>query len=95
MERLQKCTLRIILPDLSYAVAPVALDITSQYESRKVLSNALFDQIVRDQSHKLHNLLPPPNGFTYCTRTQRYFKLETCKRKTVNKTFIMTNSCNY
>ena len=47
MERLQKCALRIIQPDLSYAEALVALDITSLYERRKALSNALFDQIVR------------------------------------------------
>ena len=49
MERLQKRALRIIQPDLSYAEALVALDITSLYERRKALSNALFDQIVRDQ----------------------------------------------
>ncbi|CAH3192538.1 unnamed protein product, partial [Porites evermanni] len=58
MERLQKRALRIIQLDLSYDEALVALDITSLYESRKALSNALFDQIVRDQSHKLHDLLP-------------------------------------
>ena len=45
MERLQKRALRIIQPDLSYAEALVALDITSLYERRKALSNALFDQI--------------------------------------------------
>ena len=96
MERLQKRTLRIILPDLSYAKALVALDITSLYERRKALSNALFDQIVRDQSHKLHNLLSPANGSTYCTRTQqRYFKLQTCKTKTFKNTLIMTNSFDY
>ena len=54
MERLQKRALRIIQPDLSYAEALVALDITSLYERRQALSKALFDQIVRDQSHKLH-----------------------------------------
>lgn len=58
MERLQKHVLWIILPDLSYAEALVALDITSLYERREALSNALFEQIVRDQSHKLHDLLP-------------------------------------
>ena len=71
MERLQKRALRIIQPDLSYAEALVALDITSLYERRKALSNALFDQIVRDQSHKLHDLLPPRNESTYGTRSQR------------------------
>ena len=53
MEMLQKRALQIMQPDLSYADALVALDITSLYERRKALSNALFDQIVRDQSHKL------------------------------------------
>ena len=75
MERLQKRALQIIQPDLSYAEALVALDITSLYEGRQALSKALFDQIVRDQSHKLHELLPPRNGSTYCTRRQGYFKL--------------------
>jgi len=70
MERLQKRALRIIQPDLSYAEALVALDITSLYERRQALSKALFDQIVRDQSHKLHELLPLRNGSTYCTRSQ-------------------------
>ena len=66
MERLQKSALRIIRqPDLSYAEALVALDITSLYERRQALSKALFDQIVRDQSQKLHELLSPPNGSTY------------------------------
>ena len=62
MERLQKRALQIIQPDLSYAEALVALDITSLYERRQALSNALFDQIVGDQSHKLHELLPPPTA---------------------------------
>ena len=48
MERLQKSALRIIQPDLAYAEALVALDITSLNERRKALSNALFDQFVRD-----------------------------------------------
>ena len=76
MERLQKCALRIIQPDLSYAEALVALDITSLYERRKALSNALFDQIVRDQSHK--SMICCRHA-TYCTRSQRYFKLPICK----------------
>ena len=96
MERLQKRALGIIQPpDLSYAEALVALDITSLYERRKALSNALFDQIVRDQSHKLHDLLPPRNGSTYCTRSQRYFKLPICKTNRFKNTFIMANSFNY
>ena len=95
MERLQKRPLRIIQPDLSYAEAIVALDITSLYERRQALSKALFDQIVRDQSHKHHGLLPPRKGSTYCTRSQGYFKLPICKTNRFKNTFIMENSFNY
>ena len=89
-----KSALRIIQPDLSYAKALVALDTTSLYQRRKALRNALFDEIVRDQSHKLHDLLPPRNGSTYCTRSQRYFKLPICKTNRFKNTFIMANSFN-
>lgn len=78
----------IMQPDLSYADALVALDITSLYERRKALSNALFDQIVRDQSHKLHDLLPPCNE----PRSQRYFKLPICKTNRFKNTFINDES---
>ena len=95
LERLQKHALLIIQPDLSYAEALVALGITSLYERRQALSKALFDQIVRDQSHKLHELLPPHNGSTYCTRSQGYFKLPICKTTRFKNTFIMENIFNY
>ena len=31
---------------------------------KEALSDARFDQIVRNQSHKLYGLLPPRDGFT-------------------------------
>ncbi|PFX11873.1 hypothetical protein AWC38_SpisGene24261 [Stylophora pistillata] len=95
MERLQKRALRMIQPDLSYAEALVALDIASLYERREILCDALFDQIVRDENHKLHDLLPPRNESTYRTRSQRYFKLPICKTTRFKNTFIMANSFNY
>ena len=54
-----------------------------------------FDQIVRDQSHKLHDLLPTRNESNYCTRSQRYFKLPICKTDKFKNTFIMANSFDY
>ena len=95
MERLQKRALQIILPDLSYAEALVALDITLLYERREAMSNALFDQIVRDQSHKFHDLLPPHNRSTYFTRNQRNFKLPICKTNRFKNNFIMGNIFNH
>ncbi|PFX15307.1 SCO-spondin [Stylophora pistillata] len=65
----------MIQPDSSYAEALVTLDIASLYERREILCDALFDQIVRDENHKLYDLLPPRNESTYRTRSQRYFKL--------------------
>ena len=61
----------------------------SLYDRRQALSKALFDQIVRDQSHKLHELLPPRNGSTYCTQSQGYLKLPICKTNRFKNTFIM------
>ncbi|PFX27209.1 RNA-directed DNA polymerase from mobile element jockey [Stylophora pistillata] len=95
MERLQKRALRMIQPDLSYAEVLVAPDIASLYERREILCDALFDQIVRDENHKLHDLLPPRNKSTYRTRSQRYFKLPICKTNRFKNTFIMANSFNY
>ena len=96
MERLENGTLRIILlADLSYAEALIALDITSLYERREALSNSLFDQILRDQSHKLQNLMSPHNGSTYCTCRQGYFKLPICKTNRFKNTFTMVNNFNY
>ena len=95
LERLQKRALRIIYPDLSYAEALVAAGITSLYERRQVLSETLFDQIIEDPSHKLHDLLPPRNESTYCTRSRRYFELPICKTHRFRKTFIMNHSFNY
>ena len=62
MERLQKRALRIIQPDLSYAEALVALDITSLYERRKALSwggggKATFHTFLQMKSKRCsHNL---------------------------------------
>ena len=95
MERLQKRALRIIVPDLSYAETLLALDITLPFERRQALSHALFDQIIRDQSHKIYDLLPPRNGSTYCARSLRYFKLPICKTNRFKNTCIMANSFNY
>ena len=95
LERLQKRALRIIYPDLSYAEALVAAGITSLYERRQVLSKTLFDQIMQDPSHKLHDLLPPRNESTYCTRSRGYFELPICKTRRFRKTFIMNHSFNY
>ena len=69
--------------------------ITSLYERRQVLSETLFDQIIEDPSHKLHDLLPPRNESTYCTRSRRYFELPICKTHRFRKTFIMNHSFNY
>ena len=95
LERLQKCVLQIIYPDLTYAEALVAAGITSLYERRKVLSETLFNQIMGDPSHKLHELLPPRNESTYCTRSRGYFELPICKTHRFRKTFIMNHSVNY
>jgi len=95
IERLQKRVLRIIYPDLSHAVALVAAGISSLYERRQALSETLFDQIMRDPCHKLHDLLPSRNKSTYCIQTRGYFELPICKTLRFRNTFIMSRIFNY
>ncbi len=95
IERLQKRALRIIYPDISYAEALVAAGISLLYERRQALSQTLFDKIMGDPSHKLHELLPPRNESTYCTRTRGYFELPICETHRFRNTFIVNHSFNY
>ena len=90
MERLQKRALRIIQRDLSYAEAVVALDITSLYERRKALSNALFDQIVRDQ-------MPQAPWFATSRDTSNHWFVKQIGLKTLLlwRTVLIISNLNY
>ena len=59
LERLQKCAMKIIYPDLSYAKALELSGLLTLYDKSDGGNNAvkLFDEICSNQSHSLHKLL--------------------------------------
>ena len=58
IERIQRRALRIIYPDISYQAALDKLNMVTLWERREKLCTELFNSVVNDENHKLHNLLP-------------------------------------
>ena len=56
LERIQKRSLRIIYPDLSYSEALTKSSMSTFQDRRKLLCRKLFMEIVDNKGHKLHNL---------------------------------------
>ena len=73
LEKLQKRALHIIYLDLSYTQALDESGITTLHERRDEASVLLFQQVVENSNHKLHQLLPPRNNSNICTRRKRFF----------------------
>lgn len=92
LERLQKRALRIIHPQVSYADALVASDLTTLYERREMLTTKLFNEITSNENHKLHSLLPEPNTCNVNLRRKRSFNVPICKTNRLKNSFIYSNS---
>ena len=77
LERLQKCAMKIIYPDLSYAKALELSGLLTLYDKSDGGNNAvkLFDEICSNQSHSLHKLLPSKYQPSYSERTQYLFTI--------------------
>ena len=75
LERLQKCAMKIIYPDLSYVKALELSGLLTLYDKSDGGNNAvkLFDEICSNQSHSLHKLLPSKYQPSYSERTQCLF----------------------
>ena len=61
LESLQKRAFRIIYPELSYRDGLERANVPSLYNRRQLLTDELFDNLVVDSNHILHNLLPSLN----------------------------------
>ena len=75
LEKLQKRALRIVYPDLSYTQALDVSGITTLHERRDETSVLLFQQVLENSNHKLHQLLPPQNNSNICSRQKRFFPI--------------------
>jgi hypothetical protein len=94
LERLQKRALRILYPDFFYIQVLEISKITSLRKRREVASELLFQQVVQNENHKLHNLLPPRNNSNISTRRKRFFQIPIVKTNRLKNSFIMNNSYN-
>ena len=59
LERIEKCAMRIILPDYKYRDALKMANINTLYNGRELLSLKLFNETSHTIDHKLASLLPP------------------------------------
>ena len=94
LERIQRRTLRIMYPDLSYRVALETAGLRKLHERRERISTDLFDQIVCNPTHRLHSLLSQRKGYKYALRCKREFTLPKCKTEHLKKSFIFCHVYN-
>ena len=91
LERIQRRALRIIYPDLSYSVALETAGLPKLYERREKISTDLFDEIVRNPTHRLHSLLPQRKSCKYALRRNSDFTLPICKTEHLKNSFIFSH----
>ena len=74
IERVQKRVLRIVYPNLHYEDALMEAGMESLYARRQTACNKLFNQILNNPNHKLHNLIPKIDTslITNYVTTRRY-----------------------
>ena len=88
-ERIQKRSLRIIYPNLSYSEGLTKSSMATFQDRQEFLCCKLFMEIVDNKGHKLHQPLPLLNALTYKTRKSRKFRVPHCKTKRFSSSFIM------
>ena len=93
LERIQKRSLRIIFPDLSYKDAIGKANIGTLFDRRETLCEKLFSQIEvtnDNEKHKLWNLLPPRHTTSvYDLRQNRVYLLPKVKTNRYKNCFIL------
>ena len=87
LERLQKCSLWIIFPALSYREALNASNLPTLKERRELLTTTLFKEAVENGSHKLNIFLPPQNKCSFNLRSKCIFNVKFKMNRSLN-TFI-------
>jgi predicted HAD superfamily hydrolase len=70
--------MHVIFPDLSYNDALAETKLSKLDERWEKLSGDLFSNIVKNDNHKLVNLLPPGVNVSRNTRNPRTFEISRC-----------------
>ena len=92
LEKIQRCALRIIFPDLGYQEALKECNIETLYQRRQLLTEHLFNEIKDKSWHKLHGLLPSHNLSTKALRRKHAFNVPFCRTNRLKNSFIMYNA---
>ena len=87
----------IIMPTESYSSTLDILDIPPLKDHHEQLCAKLFQTIVSDTNHKIHNLLPDRNQPSYNLRQERTFNVRMTHTNRVKNSFIyaMCNKHNF
>ena len=96
LERVQKRALSIICPTLSEDNALASLDLELLVVHHQRLCQSLFDNILEDNDHRLHHLLPDSHSSKHTLRHARAFdvKFKTCRARNcfINSQCFRVNS---
>ena len=91
IERIQRRALRIIYPDISYQAALDKLNMVTLWERREKLCTELFNSVVNDENHKLHNLLPSKALNLHNLRKVKEFNIPNFRTNRFRNTFIISS----
>ena len=92
LESSQRRAMRIIYPTESYEDALLLSDLTSLFLRRQQITNKVFLNIMNDDAHKLHELLPAKNNISLNLRKKTKFINPRVKTNRYRNSFIISNS---
>ena len=92
LETIQRRAMRIIYPTESYEDALLLSGLTSLFLLRQQITNKVFLNIMNDDAHKLHELLPAKNNISLNLRKKMKFINQRVKTNRYRNSFIISNS---
>ena len=93
LERVQKRVLSSVSPGETYQRNLQIFQLTTLHQRRHDLCDKLFNQIIRDQLHKLFHLLPQRHQSKYNLRRKKTFDIPRINTKRYQNTFIPSMCC--
>ena len=93
IEHIQKRSLKIAYPNVSYHEALSLSKLESLYDRRDAMCKTFFKEL-QNEDHKLHHLLPPPRDFV-SLRNFRKYELPKLRTEQVKRSIINHGLFNY
>ena len=95
LERIQRLAMHIIYPSKSYEQAISTAGLVSLFQRRQQITDKLFQQISKDDTHKLHELLPTAKSTSISLRNNPKFVLPKVSTDRFKNSFIISSSLKY